>query len=99
MAEFFYIDGDRLQGILTFEDFVSRNPSRSLGDIQKWGALRKKWFEDHGYSLPPSEYTGGSPGSMAEKPFHVTQLESLNTERGANGVFRGLEDMEDSDDG
>lgn len=95
VADFYYGEADRLTGLLTFEDFVRRNPSRSLVDIQKWGALRKKWFEANGYSLPASER--GTSIKVADKPFHVSQLDALDVLRGSDGVMRGLENMEDDD--
>lgn len=62
MPKFNYGDGDHLQGLLKWDDFVERNPSRTLLDIQKWHELRKNWFEANGYSIPKEnlDVRGGS---------------------------------------
>lgn len=94
MAELYYREEDHLTGILSHKDFVVRNPSRSLVDIQRWGELRKKWFEDNGYAAPRSENARGSDTGVNDKAHHQSKLDALDTLRGADGVFRGLENME-----
>lgn len=55
MADFYYKDGEYLQGILKWEHFVERNAKRTLLDIQRWHELRSDWFDANGYSRPKDD--------------------------------------------
>lgn len=76
MAEFYYNKEDFLQGLLKWEDFVSRNRNRTVLDIQRWSELRNEWFRKNGFNTPLKEKRSG--GSKEFKSYHERMAEEVS---------------------
>lgn len=73
-AEYYYRDEDHLSGILSWEDFVCRNPNRSIRDLQNWQSLRDDWFAERGY--PKEDFSDRRAGSGdTTRSFHAEAAE------------------------